>query len=329
MLRVRAEHDAARIAEADQPMLLDVDAVSVPLTDGSGTELALLRWWVGGRRRGASATAGAPRWAGRAPTGAERPPRPVGGRAPRPGAPQPPDRHGSSPPHPLDRVGVADADPRHAVAEIQERTACRTPAARVDEDISQRPIDASRGSSVGCSPWSARTSPTSGSARHARLDGRVTTGFAELLHQHGERGGRGARPRRPATTRRRLVLRVTVRRARRGTLRRGASRSGPGRGGWSPSSIRGRRRTVGECTRSSSRPSPRYMWTPHGRHGSKLRTVRMMSIPLKLSGAVLLEDRRVLHRVLVGTRRAVDVARARVPRRRRVRVVVRDLARRG
>ena len=31
-------------------------------------------------------------------------------------------------------------------------------------------------------------------------------------------------------------------------------------------------------------PSPVYMWTPHGRHGSKLRTARMMSTPLKLSG---------------------------------------------
>ena len=27
-----------------------------------------------------------------------------------------------------------------------------------------------------------------------------------------------------------------------------------------------------------------YMWTPHGRHGSKLRTARMMSTPLKFSG---------------------------------------------
>ncbi len=31
-------------------------------------------------------------------------------------------------------------------------------------------------------------------------------------------------------------------------------------------------------------PGPRYMCTPHGRHGSKLRTARMMSMPLKLSG---------------------------------------------
>src|SRR5947207_3020418 len=40
---------------------------------------------------------------------------------------------------------------------------------------------------------------------------------------------------------------------------------------------------VGECRVSIVLPLPRYMWTPHGRHGSKLRTARMMSIPLKLS----------------------------------------------
>ena len=38
---------------------------------------------------------------------------------------------------------------------------------------------------------------------------------------------------------------------------------------------------VGECSISSFLPPPRYMCTPHGRHGSKLRTVRMMSMPLK------------------------------------------------
>ena len=40
---------------------------------------------------------------------------------------------------------------------------------------------------------------------------------------------------------------------------------------------------VGECSLSSDLPSPRYMCTPHGRQGSKLRTVRMMSMPLKFS----------------------------------------------
>jgi len=39
----------------------------------------------------------------------------------------------------------------------------------------------------------------------------------------------------------------------------------------------------GEWTRSSDLPLPRYMCTPQGRHGSKLRTARMMSIPLKFS----------------------------------------------
>src|ERR1700728_4327475 len=54
----------------------------------------------------------------------------------------------------------------------------------------------------------------------------------------------------------------------------------------------------------------------HGAHGVD---------GLELVRRVLLEDRRVLHRVLVGSRRAVDVADAGVPRGRRVRVVVRDL----
>ena len=40
---------------------------------------------------------------------------------------------------------------------------------------------------------------------------------------------------------------------------------------------------VGVCSISSFLPLPRYMCTPQGRHGSKLRTVRMMSIPLKLA----------------------------------------------
>src|SRR5262245_7726894 len=39
---------------------------------------------------------------------------------------------------------------------------------------------------------------------------------------------------------------------------------------------------IGAWRSCSSLPSPRYMWTPQGRHGSKLRTVRMMSMPLKL-----------------------------------------------
>ena len=47
---------------------------------------------------------------------------------------------------------------------------------------------------------------------------------------------------------------------------------------------------------------------------------------LELVRPVLLEDRRVLHRVLVGAGRAVDVARAGVPGRRRIGMVVGDLA---
>jgi len=41
----------------------------------------------------------------------------------------------------------------------------------------------------------------------------------------------------------------------------------------------------------------------------KLRTARMMSMPLKFFRSVLFKDRRVLHRILIRSRRAVDIAR--------------------
>ena len=41
---------------------------------------------------------------------------------------------------------------------------------------------------------------------------------------------------------------------------------------------------VGVCTTFLTWPLPRYMCTPQGRQGSKLRTARMMSMPLKFSG---------------------------------------------
>ena len=41
---------------------------------------------------------------------------------------------------------------------------------------------------------------------------------------------------------------------------------------------------VGVCWTLRTLPAPLYMCTPHGRHGSKLRTARMMSTPLKFSG---------------------------------------------
>src|SRR6185437_1290246 len=40
---------------------------------------------------------------------------------------------------------------------------------------------------------------------------------------------------------------------------------------------------VGVCICCSTFPGPRYMCTPQGRQGSKLRTARMMSMPLNLS----------------------------------------------
>ncbi len=71
--------------------------------------------------------------------------------------------------------------------QLQERTAGRTAAAHVEEDISQRPIDAS--ADVGrVQPVECEDVTHQRIRRHA-LDGRVTTGFTELLHQRGERGG--------------------------------------------------------------------------------------------------------------------------------------------
>ncbi len=43
-------------------------------------------------------------------------------------------------------------------------------------------------------------------------------------------------------------------------------------------------RPVGTCIVLTVLPPPTYMWTPQGRQGSKLRTARMMSMPLKFSG---------------------------------------------
>src|SRR5215469_543106 len=53
---------------------------------------------------------------------------------------------------------------------------------------------------------------------------------------------------------------------------------------WTTSPTQGCKPNIGECLVSSTLPFPRYIWTPHGRHGSKLRTARMMSMPLNLSG---------------------------------------------
>src|SRR4029078_9054325 len=95
---------------------------------------------------------------------------------------------------------------------------------------------------------------------------------------------------------------------------------------------------VGECSRSSVFPLPRYMCTPHGRPGSKLRTGATTSPPrktrvetahrahdvdaLEVLPVVLLEDRLALYRILVRPRCAVAVPRVGVPRGRRIRVVV-------
>ncbi len=77
--------------------------------------------------------------------------------------------------------------PRHAVAQLQERTAGRAAAAHVEEGVAQRTVDAS--ADVG------RVQAVEGEdvahqriRRHARQGG-VAAGFTELLHQDRERGG--------------------------------------------------------------------------------------------------------------------------------------------
>ena len=87
-----------------------------------------------------------------------------------------------------------------------------------------------------------------------------------------------------------------------------------------------RRRTSASAPSSASCRLPRYMCTPHGRHGSKLRTARMMSMPRKSSGPFSSKIGMPCTASSYGPGRAVGVGRAAVPRRRRVRVVVGDLA---
>ena len=93
-----------------------------------------------------------------------------------------------------------------------------------------------------------------------------------------------------------------------------------------PTSVETRGGAGGEWSFFRVLPLPRYMWTPQGRHGSKLRTARMMSMPLNLSRSFSSKIGVFMHRVLVGSGRAVDVARVGVPRRGRIRVIVGDLA---
>src|ERR1035438_5018945 len=43
-------------------------------------------------------------------------------------------------------------------------------------------------------------------------------------------------------------------------------------------------KAFGVCISFNTFPPPRYMCTPQGKHGSKLRTARIMSMPLNVSG---------------------------------------------
>src|SRR5215510_16096202 len=47
---------------------------------------------------------------------------------------------------------------------------------------------------------------------------------------------------------------------------------------------------------------------------------------IEIIGPILFEDGGTLHRILIGTGRAVNVARAGVPRRRRIRVIIGDFS---
>src|SRR5581483_1133495 len=68
-------------------------------------------------------------------------------------------------------------------------------------------------------------------------------------------------------------------------LRRQFSWGGPRGGGAPPSAQISVCIIVGLWSFFNTFPLPRYMCTPQGRQGSKLRTARMMSMPLKLSGS--------------------------------------------
>src|SRR3984885_15800067 len=82
-------------------------------------------------------------------------------------------------------------------------------------------------------------------------------------------------------------------------------------------SLRERRRGV----RHLSDPAPTGVHVHAARYAWVERPNRPHDVdPLEVLGAVLLEDRRVLHGVLVGPGRPVHVAGARVPGRRRGRL---------
>ena len=68
------------------------------------------------------------------------------------------------------------------------------------------------------------------------------------------------------------------------------------------------------------------MWTPQGRQGSKLLHRPHDVHALEIVGPVLLEDRGVFHRVLVGAGGAVAITWIAVPRRRRIWLIVRHLS---
>ena len=270
------------VAEADQAMLLDVDAVAVLVADGVPQSSHRSGRWFGG--------SGAELRQRQAHLG-----RLVAHRQERRDHLDPFEvRHcGQERRDHLVATGCAAASGRSRGVGDADRARRRrdargahrrpgSPPPSVEEGVAQRRSTRLR-TSVGCRPWRARTSPTSGSDAHARRRPR-----------HRQLRGAVA----PASSSA-VVCSSTAAASSDSPAARASGESRRARRGRRRPAPRGRDSVVhvvavlhqmpppnaaGVCTRSSSLPLPRYMWTPHGRHGSKLRTARMMSMPLNRSG---------------------------------------------
>ena len=187
--------------------------------------------------------------------------------------------------------------------------------------------------STGWSPWISSRLPTtpsstsavrtpSASARPPRApDDPLQAGAVQLEHRAEQLVGRLAR------TRRRSIDSSRTARAP-GRARPARSPARPAAGAVLPSSTHpaAHASPVGVCTTFFTRPAAEVHVHAAGQAGVEAADRAHDVDALEVLGAVLLEDRRVLHRVLVRARRPVHVTRAGVPRRRRVGLVVGDLA---
>src|ERR1700733_9263281 len=68
---------------------------------------------------------------------------------------------------------------------------------------------------------------------------------------------------------------------------------------------------MGECFTSITLPSPTYMCTPPGKPGYKTPNRTHDIDALEILRTIVFKDRCVLHRILIGTRSSVDIARIR------------------